>query len=174
MAKAEAALKADPKKDDAGTAEIRQAMAEVLPPIRALLAQEIWAREAGVKFNTWEAVPPAGTQPENILRPDFWSNVSARMRMGDKIIVVPRDGAFYAELVVWDAGQNWANVSGGHQERPQFAARGDVSAEFEIVSDPIDGITVKRAANGAKLKGNFPNHEDARRWILEHQRAMRS
>lgn len=173
MSKAAAAPKTDPK-ETAGADEIRQAMAEALPPIRALLATEIWAREAGVKFNTWEAVPPIGTPTENLLRPDFWANVSGKMRSGDKIIVFPRDGAYYGELIVWDAGQNWANVSGGTVDRPEFAARGDFASEFDIVTDPIDGVTVKRKATGQKLKGNFPNHEDARRWIIEHQRALRA
>ena len=55
---------------------------------------EVWAREAGVKFNTWEAVPPAGTPSEHVIRPAFWANVARRMKMGDKIIVVPRDGGW--------------------------------------------------------------------------------
>lgn len=170
MAKTDpAAAKAETKPN-----EIAQAMAEALPPVRALLAQEIWARESGVKFNTWEAVPPAGTPPANILRPDFWANVSGRMKMGDTIIVMPRDGAFYAQLIVWDAGQNWANVAGGFVERPDFAPRGDFASDFDITADPIDGIAVIRRSTRAKIKGNFPNHEDARRWILEHQRALRN
>jgi hypothetical protein len=143
-------------------------------PIAALLAHEIWAREAGVKFNTWEAVPPAGTPFENVLVPAFWANVSRRMKMGDKVIVVPRDGAFYGELVVWDAGQNWAHVSGGCQERPAFeASAAGVDEQFDIVNDPIDGFCVRRK-NGAVIKKNFPNHEDARTWIRDHQKALRA
>jgi len=159
------------KLDAAG---VKQIITEARPPLVALLQQEIWAREAGIKFNTWEAVPPAGTPWEHIENPAFWANVSRRMKMGDKIIVVPRDGAFYGELVVWDAGQNWAHVSGSCQEKPAFGNAPGVDDQFQIAADPIDGFVVKRKASGAVLKKNLPNAEEARRWIIDHQQALRS
>lgn len=156
---------------DAG--DVKEILTEAKPPLVALLANEIWAREAGVKLNTWEAIVPAGTLWANVIRPEFWANVSRRMKMGDKVIVMPRDGAWYGELVVWDAGQNWARVSGGHHERPEFANAPGVDSQFEIVSDPIDGVCVRRRG-GPVLKKNLPNAEDARRWILDHQQALRT
>jgi hypothetical protein len=144
------------------------------PPVQALLANELWAREAGIKFNTWEVVPPVGTPFENLLQREFWANVSQRMRMGDTIIAVARDGAWWAELVVWDAGQNWAIVSQVSKlERPDYSAAPGVEAEFEIVRDPIDGVCVKSRKTGVRVKTSFPNHEDARRWIIDHQKALR-
>lgn len=152
-----------------------KAAAEPLKPIAPLLQGEIWARETGVRFNTWEVVPPARSPIENVLRRDFWANVSGRMRTGDSVIVVPRDGAWYAELIVWDAGQNWADMSVKCKvDRPQLAAVPGIESDFEIVSDPIDGVVVRRRSTGQKVKDNFPNHEDARRWLLEHQRALRA
>ena len=157
---------------DAG--DVKQILADAKPPIRALLANEIWAREAGVRFNTWEVVAPAGTPFEHLLEPAFWANVSRRMKMGDKILALPRDGAWYAELLVWDAGQNWARVTGGHQDRPYFGAAPGVDSQFDIVTDPVDGVCVKRRETGVVLKKNLPNAEDARRWILDHQKALRT
>lgn len=164
MAAAAKAAKAD---------EVSTADAPLLP-ISPLLQNELWAREAGVKFNTWEVVPPAGTPFENVLRADFWANVAQRMKPGDKVLVYPRDGSFYAELLVWDAGQNWVHLSClQHEKRPDFAPAPGVEAEFVIERDPIDGVVVKRRSNGQRVKANFPNAEDARRWILEHQRSLR-
>lgn len=173
MSKATAAAAADTTATAAET-NVKQILADALPPISPLLQAEIWARDGGVKFNTFEAVPKAGTPFENVLRPDFWANVSQRMRAGDKIIVLPRDGSWYAELLVWDAGQNWAHVDGGCAKRPEAGPRpAGVDEEFEIVSDPIDGICVLRRDSRQKLKGNFANREDARRWILDQQRVLR-
>lgn len=155
-----------------GEGEVKQILADSRP-ISALLHNEIWAREAGIKFNSWEAVPPAGTPFENVLKPEFWANVARRMKMGDKIIVMPRDGAWYGELLVWDAGQNWAHVSGPAVERPAFDNAPGVDDEFEIVSDPIDGVCVKRRGTGQVLKKNCANAEDARVWIISQQKAMR-
>jgi|GEM_PF-2265012 len=164
--------KAAGAKLDAG--DVKQILTDAKPVLVALLANEIWAREAGVRFNTWEVVVPGGTPFENILMPAFWANVSRKMKMGDKLLVLPRDGAWYAELIVWDAGQNWANVDGACARRPSFEATPGVELEFIVVSDPVDGFCVKRRATGAVLKKNFPNAEDARRWILDHQKALRT
>jgi hypothetical protein len=152
--------------------QVKQILTDAKPVV-ALLASEIWAREAGVKFSTWEVVPPAGTTKEHILEPKFWANVARRMKMGDTLLVVPRDGTWYAQLVVWDAGQNWAHVSGGIIDRPSFEATPGVESEFDIVSDPVDGVCIKRKGGGI-LKKNLPNHEDARRWLIDHQKALRT
>jgi hypothetical protein len=177
MAKASAAAKAVAQEQPAqtsGDAAIKQAMADALPPISALLANQWKARESGVFFNTHEVVPNAGTPFENLLRREFWGNVSQKMKPGDTIIAFPRDGQWYAELVVWDAGQNWAHVSPRfHMERPAFGNAPGVDNDFEIGRDPIDGVIVKRRSTGAVLKKNFPNHEDARRWILDQQRVLK-
>jgi hypothetical protein len=60
------------------------------------------------------------------------------------------------------------------QERPTFEAIAGVDDEFEIRRDPIDGIMVVRRSTGTKLKANFPNRDDAQRWIRDHQRVLRS
>ncbi len=155
-------------------AAVKQILTEAKPPLVALLASQIWAEEGGVRFNTWEAVVPAGTPIEHVRDRAFWANVSRKMKMGDKIRVLPRDGAWYGELLVWDAGQNWANVDGAFAKRPDFDAAPGVDAEFLVWSDPVDGFCVKRKTTGAVLKSNFPNAEDARRWILDHQKALRT
>ncbi len=166
-----AAARADGAKLD--NADVKQILTDTKPPLVPLLASEIWAREAGIKLNTWEAIVPVGTPWEHVIRPQFWANVARRMKMGDKIIVIPRDGAWYGELLVWDAGQNWAHVDGAHSERPSFESVPGVDSEFDIVTDPVDGVCVKRKG-GAIIKKNLPNHEDARRWLLDHQKALRS
>src|SRR4051812_16528142 len=77
--------------------DVKQILTDAKPRLVALLASEIWVRENGVKLNTWEAIVPAGTPFESVLEHAFWANVSRRMKMGDKIIVLPRDGSWYAE-----------------------------------------------------------------------------
>lgn len=157
-----------------GAADVKQILTETKLRVVPILQSEIWARDGGIKFNTHECVPPAGTTKEHIVEPTFWGNVSQKMRAGDTIIVFPRDGSFYAELLVWGAGQNWAQVSPkGGMERPEFAAMPGVDPEFTIRQDPIDGVCVVRIKTGERVKSNFPNSEDARRWMLDHQSALR-
>lgn len=156
-------------------AAIKQAMTDVRPPVRALLASEWKARESGVFFNTHEVVPPAGTPLSDLLYPEFFSNVSQKLKAGDTVLALPRDAAWYAELIVWDAGRNWAHVSVRFSQlRPPFQGAAGVDEEFEIRRDPIDGIKVVRRSTGTTLKSNFANHDDAAKWIRDHQRALRS
>jgi hypothetical protein len=145
-------------------------------PIAALLASSFKTRESGVYFNTHEAVPESGTPIEHILRRDFWAHVAQRMRLGDTVLVLPRDGAFYAELAVWDAGLNWADVSLKFAPvmRPKFEPVPGVDNQFEIGRDPINGIFVRHRVTGQIVKTNFPNHQDALNWSIQHQKALRA
>lgn len=165
---AAAAKPAEPKQNAAPVAAKK-------PNAGPLLAAQIWAREAGVKFNTWEAVPDAGVDAAQILRSEFWANVSQRMKPGDTLIVYPRDGGFYVELLVWDCGMNWATVQPKFEPmiRPELASAPGVAIDFDVRRDPIDGFVAIRKSDGKKLKGGFASAEDARKWFLDHQKALR-
>jgi hypothetical protein len=164
-----------PAAEPSAVKEILADVAEQISPIAALLASSCKARESGVYFNVWEVVPERATPRDNLLRREFWANVSQKFKPGDTIIAFPRDGAWYAEFIVWDAGQNWADVSPkGGMDRPEFGAVAGVADDFRIGNDPIDGVVITRRSTGAKVKGNFANHEEARRWLLDHQKALRN
>jgi hypothetical protein len=140
-----------------------------------LLSSSWKARESGVYLSTHEVIPEAGTPIEHLVRPDFWANVAQRFKMGDTIVAMPRDGAWYAEFVVWDAGQNWARVQAKFDPmtRPSLGPAPGVLDDFDVRRDPIEGYCAIRKSTGAKLKGGFPNAEAARQWFLDHQRALR-
>lgn len=144
-------------------------------PISALLANEWKARESGVYFNTHEVVPAAGTPVDNLLMPTFWANVSQKMRRGDTIIACPRDGAWAVELLVWEAGQNWALVSFKFppQSRPVADRPDEAASDYEIFQDTLEGIIARHKVTKQKAAGPFPNYGDGQRWLAEHQRILR-
>lgn len=169
MSETNAAVAAKPKPVAAAKAEKPEG------PISALLSNQWKARESGVYFSTHEVVPNAGTPLEHLTKQAFWANVAAKMRPGDTVIAFPRDGAWYAELVVWARGPNWAQLSIKFSEqRPQFTAGVGVASDLEVAEDPLEGIVVRRASSGVKVKGPFPNHADASNWIKDNQRALRN
>lgn len=53
----------------------------------------------------------AGTKIEEVLEEKYWAHVSAKLRRGDRIIVQAEDDAFYAELLVLDAGKLYAKIA---------------------------------------------------------------
>ena len=60
--------------------------------------------------NLFAVNPEYGTTIEDMLKEGYWAHVAAKLRPWDKIEVRAEDGSFYAELMVRDAGRNWAKV----------------------------------------------------------------
>jgi hypothetical protein len=164
MTKAAAAVAADPKLGD-------------LPRFAPLLRHRWRARESGVLWNEHEIVPEAGTPFERVLEADYWANIAAKMRAGDTLIVMPDDGAWRAELLVWDVGHNYAQVSQVWKaERPQFAAAPGLSEDdFEVsFAGPIKKWRVIRKSDRAELKDGLPTRPSAEGWRDDHRKALRS
>lgn len=142
-------------------------------PFAALLRDRWCARESGVRFNEHEVVPEAGTPFEHLLRQEYWANIAAKLRPGDNIIAFAEDGAWRAELIVWQVGQAWARVSGEAVARPDFGAAPKAAEElFEISYTPHKKHRVIRIADRIELKSGFDTPEEARRWLLDYQRAL--
>lgn len=57
--------------------------------------------------------PPVGTPLEHLLRPEYWAHVRGRFAQfsaGALIRAMPKDAAWWAELLVVQAGQGYARV----------------------------------------------------------------
>lgn len=48
----------------------------------------------------YTAFPEAGTQYEDVLRPEYWAHVAAKLRQTDELIVTPEDLGWWAHLIV--------------------------------------------------------------------------
>lgn len=66
--------------------------------------------EAGFHRHVWVARPDYGVLLADVLKSEYWANVSSSLKPGAKIEVQPEGLTYYAELIVLDAGPNWANV----------------------------------------------------------------
>lgn len=51
-------------------------------------------------INWWEAVVPAGTTTDDLMRPEFWAHVQRRIRVNDIITVLCDDGTMELEFRV--------------------------------------------------------------------------
>lgn len=63
-----------------------------------------------MKRNQWMVVPEHGTPPQALLNQAYWAHVSAMLRRGDIITVLPDDNSYYSELLVLDVGKLFAKV----------------------------------------------------------------
>lgn len=63
-------------------------------------------KQADYQRNIWTSTPDAGVPLEDVLKPEFWSHIARKLRIGDRIEIVPEDTAYFAELYVADVGMN--------------------------------------------------------------------
>lgn len=62
------------------------------------------------QHNTWSAVVPRGTTKERLLQSGLWSVVSDQFKAYDIIYALEESRAFYAQLLVLDAGRGYCSV----------------------------------------------------------------
>lgn len=60
---------------------------------------------AEYKRTLYCVMPEADTPLEAVLDPSYWAHVSAQLRTGDRIEVMPEDRAYFAELIVMSVGK---------------------------------------------------------------------
>lgn len=65
----------------------------------------------GIRHNVFRVTPEVETPLSAILDPAYWAHVSAKMRPGDLLQVMPEDLSYFAELIVRDAGNLYAKVA---------------------------------------------------------------
>lgn len=75
---------------------------EQLNPIRM--------KEGQYERTVWVITAHENTYPQDFTDPAYWSHVASKLRPWDRIEARANDGTWYAELIVLEAGRNWARV----------------------------------------------------------------
>lgn len=65
---------------------------------------------AEIERNEWVCTAEFGTTLEQVLSPGFWAHKARDLRPYDHIEVRVDDGTWIAQLLVKEAGRNWASV----------------------------------------------------------------
>ena len=87
---------------DAPAQEPVQRKVEQLNPIRM--------KEGQYERTVWVITAHENTDPADLIDPAYWSHVAAKLRPWDRIEARANDGTWYAELLVMEAGRNWARA----------------------------------------------------------------
>lgn len=124
----------------------------------------------------YSVTPPAGTQIEDMLEPDYWAHVSRKFNPRDIVEVVPEDGAFFARLFVVDCGKLWAKVHklefvelSPKEAKPEVAAS-EYEAKF---FGPVAKWGVVKKDDGSRVsEESHSTREDADKWIEKFSKDM--
>lgn len=157
----------------AKTAPTRNVREKPLPPLHFDRIQSSeYAR------NIWIITPEVGTAPEELLAPDYWSNLAHKLKQRDRIEAWAEDLRWYAEYLVLDVGRNWAKVylcEGSVEELREFEPK---RANMIVPGHEVEyaGLhakwRVKRLKDSVVLKDRCETEGEAISWLVEHAKSL--
>lgn len=121
--------------------------------------------------NIFCATPEIGTKYEDVLKPEYWTHVSATLHPTDRIEVLAEDGAWFAELFVVSCGKNWAKVCQLRfvelsESKPDEAP----AAKFKVIwRGQVHKHAVLRVSDNEVIKGEFPTAAEAKKWLEQYE-----
>lgn len=121
--------------------------------------------------NIWRAIVPRGTQRERLLDSDLWATIAHDFLPYDKVIVVEAGRAFYAELLILEAGRGYCHLEelSFHALPPLIVANTGMVPNHEICHlGPDDLYGVRRLSDGVMLGKGFRSSEEAMVFLTEH------
>lgn len=75
-----------------------------------LTAEEARFKLAEYERQDWILNAPHGTEIEDVIQPEYWAHIAAKMRPYDHVEVRAEDGSYIAQLIVLGCDRNWAKV----------------------------------------------------------------
>jgi len=135
-------------------------------------------KDAAYERNVWQASIENGVAFDEVVKPEFWAHVAARLKPNDHIEVVAENGEYFGELLVIESGRLWAKVA--------------VLRFVELSAAEVPAALLASAASGYKVEYKGPTlkhvvirlsdneivHEgiarkaDAELWVNEHLKTL--
>lgn len=116
--------------------------------------------------------PETGITLSDVMKPEYWAHVAARLNRADRIEVVAEDFAWTADLIVADRGRTWAKML---VLRQSAHGEDDLSAGEKRRNTQRENYTVKPAMGGHgyavwdrsvnAIAAKFPTEDECERWI---------
>jgi hypothetical protein len=145
-------------------------------PLPALHADRM--RSTEYVRNIWQVTPEVGTEPEELLAPDYWSHNAHQLRQRDRIEAWAEDLSWYAEYLVLDVGRNWAKVHLCENTIQEFHAFEPRRANMILPGHTVayKGLFAKwcaiRDKDGVILKDKCETEGEALSWLSEHAKSL--
>lgn len=122
--------------------------------------------------NEWNVKPEFGTPMDAMLDPAYWAHVSAKLRRGDIINVLPEDNTYFAQFLVLEAGKLFAKVVKTpmcFDIKPAQMLNIEVPKGYEI---KFRGPRKWSVLRGTDVLKEDLEKSDAERWLSDHVKAM--
>jgi hypothetical protein len=129
-------------------------------------------RSADFKRNIWHIIVAHDVVLEELLHPDYWRNVAAKVKLGDRIEVELEDSSAFFEFYVKDRGSNWLRLALMREVRFSDDA-------VELPENPDYTTTYKgrikkwciiRNVDNQILREGFEDRIEASKWLADYVR----
>lgn len=126
-------------------------------------------------FVLYRAIVPSETTLDDLKRSAFWAHVAQMLRPGYLIQVMPDNRSYFVELLVVDAGAQFAKVAVLREVKLEVLQAG-ASPAFPGFSVEYAGDherwRVIRESDRKVLKANQGSQADAFTWLTNHLKAL--
>ena len=145
------------------------APASIPPRPRKILPKGF--HEASYRQTTWIAVPAAEDTFDDVLKPEYWSNITGQIKPDDIILVKPEMRDYFAELIVEDATGVSVTVSVLRKiERADNSTDANAKAGFDVRwVAPTVKFCVFRLSDGARVSEGHGTKQAAWLWVSENE-----
>jgi hypothetical protein len=113
----------------------------------------------------WSAQPEPGTTLEEMLLPEYWSNVAKTLKAGDRIDVTSAEATWFAELFVRSAGDKDAKVHVMRHIVFNAPVDKEADATLDVRHRGGAGWSVVRKSDKAVLFEGGKTREEAESWV---------
>lgn len=125
----------------------------------------------------WQIVPEYGTTIEEVLCPEFYTNIAKKFSPTDIIEVVAEDLSWTARLMVVEVGKLWAKVALIYKvdltaDQEVTAVKGDLTNYEVKYRGPHLKFCVVRLSDKSPIKEQCGSKEEAVRWLNDHLKAI--
>jgi hypothetical protein len=126
--------------------------------------------------NLWSVTIPNKATKDDLLRSDFWAHLANMLRPRDRIEAESEDGSYVADLLVLDAGTNYAKITVLREYKldavePQSQS---TTPAGHIVqwSGRHTKFRVVREVDHKVIKDGFATKADAYGWLASYGKAL--
>ena len=131
--------------------------------------------EAQYKFTAYSVTVPAGTKYEDLLKQDFLSNMAAKLRQYDRILVSIDTGEWFAEFIVTACSRTWAKLHPVYKldlvskEGESVEMDDETHSQFEVKHrGPHLKWCVIRKSDKEPIKEQCENRQEAQAWLASY------
>lgn len=126
-----------------------------------------------LRRNSWAVDAAEGTSIQDVLKSEYWSLISPRLRPYDRLQVVVESGEWMADLVVLQVANTWAKVHLLHFHELEKAdvISGSTAYKVEWKGPHLKWCAI-RLADAAKVSEKHESAATAHEWLRNFERTV--